>query len=178
MLTLETKNLRLRQVEEQDYSLFKTLLQNQSYTRYLPDSKVFKNDNVRTFIKRRKRHWLKGYGTFVITLKDKPLQTIGFVGVEVSPNPLYSDLRFMILTRYQGKGFAFEASSACLKHVFNSGLLAQIYGVCMEKNLASLCVFKKLGLTPENRKRLYPDKRGEFKVYTLSRKNFKCIHNK
>jgi len=98
-------------------------------------------------MQRRIKHWRKGLGTFVIYLKSKPRQAIGFVGIETSVNPLYSDLRFMILKKYQGNGYAFEASGKCINFVFNSKLESQIYAVCLVENMASASVLKKLGMT-------------------------------
>jgi ribosomal-protein-alanine N-acetyltransferase len=147
VLTLETKRLMLKQVQEKDLNVFKTLLQNPFYLRHLPQKSAFSDDDVELFMQRRIRHWRKGVGSFVIYLKAQPHQAIGFVGVESSPNPLYSDLRFMIIKKYQSKGYAFEASAKCVDFVFKSKLESQIYGVCLIENLASANILKKLGMT-------------------------------
>lgn len=146
MLTLETKRLQLKQVQEEDLHLFKTLLQNSFYLRYLPQKSPFSHSDVEVFMQRRIKHWRKGLGSFVISLKTRPHQAIGFVGVESSPNPLYSDLRFMILKKHQGNGYAFEASAQCIDFVFRAKLESHIYGVCLTENLASANILKKLGM--------------------------------
>ncbi len=146
MLTLNTKRLMLKQVQEGNLNLFKNLLQDPHYLRYLPQSAPFSNIEVDTFMQRRINHWRKGLGIFVIYLKSKPRQAIGFVGVETSPNPLYSDLRFMILKKHQGQGYALEASARCINFVFHSKLEKQIYAVCLVENKASASVLKKLGM--------------------------------
>jgi len=155
VLTLDTKRLMLRQVQEGNLNLFRNLLQDPYYLRYLPQNTSFSNIEVDTFMRRRIIHWRKGFGVFVIYLKSKPRQAIGFVGVESSPNPLYSDLRFMILKKYQGQGYAFEASARCIDFVFHSKLEKQIYAVCLVENKASVSVLKKLGMAEVENIMLY-----------------------
>jgi len=175
VLTLETKRLMLRQVQVGNLNLFKKLLQDPYCLRYLPQNAPFTDIEVDIFMQRRIKHWRKGLGTFVIYLKSKPRQAIGFVGIETSPNPLYSDLRFMILKKFQVNGYAFEASEKCINFVFNSKLESQIYAVCLVENMASASVLKKLGMTKVENIMLYQalaQARLTFRMTSVQSQNF------
>lgn len=164
---LETKNLLLRKVNEQDLYLFKALLQNPAYLKQLPRQNIYSNDEVKVFLHRRLKHWQKGFGTFVICLKDKPNRSLGFVGIETSPNPMYSDLRFMLLKAYQGHGFAKEASFSCIRFVFEQGFLSDIYSVCLKNNAVSEHILAGLGMAEVKGLNVYPLLSSELKTFHI-----------
>ncbi|ELU49637.1 GNAT family N-acetyltransferase [Vibrio campbellii] len=78
-------------------------------------------------------HCSKGYGTFIVALKSKPSQKIGYAGVELVPDSNFSDIRYALLPQYQGKGYAFEASKAVLNFTLESSLVSEVYGVAVKE---------------------------------------------
>lgn len=91
-------------------------------------------------------HWEKGFGTFIISLKDDPIVKIGYAGVEQIPNTKFSDIRYGLLPEFQGKGYAFEASKAVLNFTLETGIVSEVHGVAVMKNRASISLLKKLGM--------------------------------
>ncbi|MGF1776702.1 GNAT family N-acetyltransferase [Vibrio nomapromontoriensis] len=113
---IETERLRLSPVTEKDTDIYTKLLTSAEVTKYLPGGKPFSLEYIQNYVPSKVGHWSKGYGTFVVVLKDKPSQKIGYAGVELIPDSKFSDIRYALLPEYQNKGYAFEAAvNASLK---------------------------------------------------------------
>lgn len=125
-------------------------------TRFLPRGKPYPIEYIEDYVAKRVAHWAKEFGTFIVSLKAEPSVKIGYAGVENIPEVGLCDIRYGILTEYQGMGYAYEAAQAVLDFTFQTGLFSKIYGVAVVDNTASVNLLKKLGLSPVNQK-LYDD---------------------
>ena len=151
---IETERLILSPVTPEDLDIYKKLLTCAETTRYLPGGKPFSLEYIQNYVPSKVAHWSKGYGTFIVALKSKPSQKIGYAGVEIVPDSNFSDIRYALLPQYQGKGYAFEASKAVLNFTLESSLVSEVYGVAVIENLASEKLLRKLGMQ-ESAERLY-----------------------
>ncbi len=148
--TLTTQRLILKRVMQDDYTIYQQILSDQELTKYLPKGRAYTPKEIKFHFNNRLQHWQKyGFGSYVIFDKNKPTHAIGYVGVEVCPNPNYSDIRYAILPQAQGKGYIFEASQKVLSATFTLGKHQQIFGVSLANNYASVHLLKKLGMQPE-----------------------------
>ncbi|MFH4561496.1 GNAT family N-acetyltransferase [Vibrio diabolicus] len=134
---IETERLMLSPVTTEDSDIYTKLLTCAETTRYLPGGKPFSLEYIQNYVLSKVAHWSKGYGTFIVALKGKPSQKIGYAGVELVPDSSFSDIRYALLPQYQGKGYAFEASKAVLNFTLESGLVSEVYGVAVIENLSS-----------------------------------------
>ena len=87
-----------------------------------------------------------GFGNYTVSMKSTG-EKIGFCGIYVRPNLDAPDVGFAFLENFEGKGYAFEASSVlmeCAKEKFG---LKKIAGITLENNLQSRKLLERLGLT-------------------------------
>lgn len=144
-------------------------------TKYLPHGKPYNNEQINELMAKRVTHWETGFGTFTIFEKSSS-NKIGYVGVEISPNPLFSDIRYGLESTGRGKGYAVTAAIECLKFTFSLGVLEKIYGASVTKNHASIKVLQTLGMIEEPHIDIYgaPD----LVYFSLSKTDFDATHNR
>jgi len=143
---IETDRLVLRQVSIDDIDIYSELLTQADITQYLPGGEPFSLDYIKQYVPIKIQHWEKGYGTFVVCLRENPSIKIGYAGIEKIPETEFNDIRYAISSKHQGKGYAFEASKAVLDFVFSNSTLNEVYGVSVHENKASLKLLQKLGM--------------------------------
>ena len=143
---IETERLKLTPVALEDIEIYARLLTCEVTTRYLPGGKPFSLEYIENYVPEKVGHWEKGFGTFIIFLKDDPIVKIGYAGVEQIPNTKFFDIRYGLLPEFQGKGYAFEASKAVLNFTLETGIVSEVHGVAVIKNRASISLLKKLGM--------------------------------
>jgi len=153
---IETKRLILRPVTIDD--IYKAIMSCPMLSLYLPKGSPYSDSEIFQHITKRVEHWHKGFGSFIILLKDTPKVKLGYTGVEVSPNLQYSDIRYAIKEGAQGKGYAYEAAKAVLQYTFSLGKHRKIYGVAVKENSASINILKKLGMDTDNAAIIYDHK--------------------
>ncbi len=149
-VVIKTQRLVLTPVNEQDLDIYLKLLTNPETTKYLPGGQPFSREYICNYLPQKIRHWHKGYGTCIVTLRDQPETKIGYVGVEQIPDSNKCDIRYAVVAEFQGHGYAYEASKAILDFVFSSRLVAEVFGVAVKENTASVNLLKKLGMQPSN----------------------------
>lgn len=74
---------------------------------------------------------------------------IGDIGLNTFDNLRQADLGFTLAPAYQGKGYATEAVSALLKHVFTERDLQRISAECDARNTSSARLLERLGFQQE-----------------------------
>ncbi|EPI6152084.1 GNAT family N-acetyltransferase, partial [Vibrio vulnificus] len=141
-LMIETERLILRPVESEDLDIYTKLFTSEETTRYLPGGKPYSSEYIANYVPQKVNHWSKGYGTFIVSLKSSPEVKIGYAGVEQIPDSNLSDIRYGLLSEYQGKGYAFEAAKAVLNFTFGTGKVSEVYGVAVIGNFASEALLK------------------------------------
>lgn len=152
---IETQRLILRPVNESDLDIFSRLFSCPYTTRYLPGGEPYKDSEIKSHLANRIQHWDRGFGTFVLMLRTSPLTKIGYAGVEVSPKPVFSDIRYAIESSYGGQGYGFEAAQACLHYIWDLGIHDRVYGVALRENTPSIRILRQLGMTYERYVSLY-----------------------
>ncbi|QEW08355.1 GNAT family N-acetyltransferase [Nitrincola iocasae] len=151
---IETERLILTPVTLKDIDIYTKLFTSVEITRYLPGGKPYNLEYIEKYVAEKVSHWSKGFGTFIVSLKDNRAVKIGYSGIEKIPNSTYSDIRYGLLEEYQGKGYAFESAQAVLNFTLETGMVSDVYGVAVTDNLASASLLQKLGMK-RSEKRLY-----------------------
>lgn len=83
-------------------------------------------------------------GYWIVILQDvnTPIGIISLVKREYLKHP---DLGFAFLPEYSGKGYGFEAATAVLKALFESGQYRLLLAVTMSQNTRSIALLERLG---------------------------------
>lgn len=165
---LETERLILKPTTLADFDLYREILSYPNLTKYLPKGAPYTEQEVTSYVDKRIEHWNRGFGSYIVYLKSDSNKKIGYAGVERSPNPQCSDIRYGFTLTGQGKGYAFEAAKAVVEHTFQSMGLTEIFGISVRNNIRSIAILKKLGMVENNSVVLY-DKEN---LVTLSITNF------
>lgn len=151
---LETTHLIMTKIVEDDIDLYFKMYKCPDTTKYLPHGKPYSDQQIKELVKHRVEHWGYGFGTFTIFEKSTS-NKIGYVGIEKSPKPAFSDIRYGLEISNRGKGYAVTAALECLRFIFDSGLHEKVYGASDNKNLASIRVLQKLGMVEESNIDIY-----------------------
>lgn len=136
---LETERLLLRAPVLDDFALFQRLFGAPSVKF---DGHAPKTEEVWAQFTNYTAGWvLRGDGMFTVSMGG---DAVGFVFAGVEPGDEAIELGFFIDPDHQGKGIAFEAAQAALRHL--RGLRPiQIVSYVAPGNLASQSLVKKLG---------------------------------
>ncbi|SHG19909.1 ribosomal-protein-alanine N-acetyltransferase [Flavobacterium micromati] len=147
---LETERLLLRRVVNNDLKEVITLRSNPETMKYIPRPlvKTDQDDLDHIAMINDKIEANEGIN-WAITLKDNP-QLIGIIGhYRMKPEHHRSEIGYMILPEFNGKGIVTEAIKAVIKYGFETMKLHSIEAVIDPENLASAKVLEKNGFVKE-----------------------------
>lgn len=149
---IETERLILRELlHSDDKDMFK-LDSNPAVHKYLGENPVKKIEQVQEVITMvRNQYQSNGIGRWA-TIEKKTGLFIGWSGLKfITENEnnkvFYHDIGYRFMPQFWGKGYATEATKACLKYGFQEMNLNEIWGATHEENKASRRVLEKCGLT-------------------------------
>lgn len=149
MKSINTKNLILKQIQENDFGFIRDYLSHNETTRYLPLERPYGEDEAIEWFNARLKHWSRHlFGTFI--LRDtKCLNPIGYCGIEFVKDTEFVDIRYGLVQKAWGKRYAFEAAISVLTYGFNEIDLSIIYGAAVPENIPSINILKELGMRPD-----------------------------
>ena len=154
---IETERLILKPVTLLDFDIYQEIMSCPDMTKYLPKGAPYTEQEVISLVAKRVEHWKLGFGSYTVYLKSDLSKKLGYVGVEMSPNSKYSDIRYGFSQAGQGKGYALEAAKALLKKTFQLNIHTDIYGISKKANMASIKILKKLGMVEDNSVVIYDE---------------------
>jgi RimJ/RimL family protein N-acetyltransferase len=149
-MILETERLLLREFVESDVAAFYVLGSDPAITRYTgdPGGGLKSIDHAREILRSHpledyRRH---GYGRWACVHKSSG-RVIGFAGLKYLDDLGEVDIGYRFLPSYWGVGLATEACRPVLEHGFQTLKLERVIGLVDPRNVASVRVLTKLGLT-------------------------------
>jgi len=147
---LETERLVLRRVVNNDLKEVIALRSNPETMKYIPRPLVKTDQDGLDHIAMINDKIEANEGiNWAITLKDNP-QLIGLIGhYRMKPEHHRSEIGYMILPEFIGKGIVTEAIKAVVKYGFETMKLHSIEAVIDPENLASAKVLEKNGFVKE-----------------------------
>ena len=147
---LETERLVLRRVVNNDLKEVIALRSNPETMKYIPRPLVKTDQDGLDHIAMINDKIEANEGiNWAITLKDNP-QLIGLIGhYRMKPEHHRSEIGYMILPEFNGKGIVTEAIKAVVKYGFETMKLHSIEAVIDPENLASAKVLEKNGFVKE-----------------------------
>lgn len=147
MKILETERLILSLQTYEDAPLLVELNSDPDVVRYTGDGPLASVAEARALLEERIfPQWQKyKMGRFVVRLKSG--EFLGWCGLKYHPETDDVDLGYRLMKKFWGKGYATEASRACLEYGFETLKLDRIFATVMPENTDSIRVVQKLGMT-------------------------------
>lgn len=142
---LETERLILRAFAEEDAPSFFDLNNDSAVMQYTGDQPFKSLKETAEFIRHYNTHSRKdGFGRLSVLLKETHT-CIGWCGLKRHDDGMV-DLGYRLHQKYWNKGYATEASAACLDYGFSKLSCKTILGRTAKANAASIAVLKKIGM--------------------------------
>lgn len=147
---LETERLYLRRVVKEDVNEIFALRSNKETMKYIPRPLVKTNEEAMEHIALIDSKIENNEGiNWAITLKSNP-KLIGIIGhYRVKHKDFRSEIGYMLLSEYHGKGIITEAIKEALNYGFQTMKLHSIEAIIDPENFASERVLQKSGFVKE-----------------------------
>ena len=142
---LETKRCLIRETAVEDVDAFYELYEDEEITRYMEPLFEDRDEEIeytKSYIKNVYEFY--GFGMWTIVLKDNG-EVIGRAGVSYREGFEHPELGFMIGTKYQRQGLAYEVCSAILEYMHENYEMEEILIFIEPQNTPSILLAKKLG---------------------------------
>lgn len=147
---LETERLLLRRVVESDVNEVFALRSNAETMQYIPRPLVTSNEEALEHIRMIEDKIVADEGiNWAITLKGNS-KLLGIIGhYRIKPEHYRSEIGYMLLPDYQGKGIVTEAIKTVVAYGFDQMKLHSIEAIIDPANTASAMVLEKNGFVKE-----------------------------
>ncbi|MBV7508944.1 GNAT family N-acetyltransferase [Bacillus sp. sid0103] len=166
MKVMETERLILRRLTPGDAEFILELLNDPSWVRFIGDRGIRTIEVARNYIVTGPMEMYSrlGFGLFMTELKDEARTTLGICGLIKRDGLDDVDLGFAFLSRFQAKGYGFEAASATLEFGMEQLGLKRIVAITSEDNVGSARLLEKIGMKFEGMIKL-PHDAEELKLF-------------
>lgn len=147
-IILTTKNFIIRELGDRDIDALYKLRSEPEISQYLTDAEDdpdVEKEKLRAYIKNVYSYY--GFGLWGVFLKEKGL-LLGQCGIEykmLNGKPIY-ELGYMLSKAWQGKGYAFEFTSAVLDYCFSELAIEKITAIIDKDNINSIRLAQRLGM--------------------------------
>ncbi len=145
--SFETERLHVRPTLEADASFIHELLNSPKWKANIGERNVPTIPEARAYIKLRMMEQMSrlGFGNYTVIRKVDQVK-LGSIGLYERRGLDVIDVGFAFLERYEGKGYAFESTSALLELGRDYFKLPDVAAITLENNLPSRRLLEKLGL--------------------------------
>lgn len=169
---LETERTIMRRLKKEDAADFYTLNLDEKVLTYTGD-KPFENILASVDFLTNYDQYEK-YGVGRLAVIDKTTSKfLGWCGLKYSQDKNEYDIGFRFHRKYWHKGYATETSKKCLDYAFIELGIEKVVGRAMKKNIGSINVLKKIGMTfKEN----FDFEGHDGVIYELTKNNYKKLN--
>lgn len=166
MIVCETARLRLRHLLDRDAPFILELLNEPDFIRNIGDREVRTLEDARRYIQHGPMvsYSQHGFGLWLVELRDGGAP-IGICGLLKRDYLQDVDVGFALREAHRGKGYAFEAAEAAMRHGREDLGISRIVAITSPDNQASASVLRKLGLGFERTLRI-PDQSRDTRLFT------------
>lgn len=147
MKVLETDRLILRRLSVEDADFILELVNEPSWVRFIGNRGVKTLADARDYILKGpvESYQRNGFGLYATELKENGTP-IGICGLVKRESLEDVDIGFAFLSRFWGKGYAYESAQAVMAYGNNALGLSRIVAITTPENHSSIKVLEKLGL--------------------------------
>ena len=144
--TLETERLQLCEFTPEDAGFALRQLNEPSFIENIADRGVRDLEQARAYLLNGPMSGYEqhGFGLWAVVEKSSG-QIIGMCGLIKRPNLEHADLGYAFLPEYFGKGFAFEACTACIAAASRDFGMPRLLAIVNPDNTPSRRLLEKLG---------------------------------
>ncbi len=155
----ETDRLLVEKFTLKDASFFKELVNTPHWLKYIGDRDIKTINDAKAYIKKThlKSYETTGFGFYKLLLKEENNKPIGSCGLVKREGLDDVDIGFAFLPEYEGKGLAYESSSAILEIAKEEFGLERIVAITLPTNSNSIKLLEKLGFAYEKRVKPFED---------------------
>ncbi|MDN3019083.1 GNAT family N-acetyltransferase [Paenibacillus sp. BSR1-1] len=170
MKVMETDRLILRWLTPDDDAFILELLNEPSWIRFIGDKGVRTLEDARNYILTgpMDMYTRQGFGLYLTELKDGGIP-IGICGLIKRDSLENVDIGFAFLSRFQSKGYGYEAASATLEYGIEKLGFNRIVAITSKDNDHSSNLLEKIGMKFEKLVILPPDTE-ELKLFVFDKK--------
>ncbi len=143
---LETDRLLIRPLTRNDSKFMLKLLNTEGWLQFIGDRNVKNEADANNYIEQIAGTAKYFYNVFALKETGQPIGIVTFLERDNQEHP---DIGFALLQEFEGKGYAFEASSRYLDELKNTGQYENIIGITYTDNFKSIKLLTKLGLKHE-----------------------------
>lgn len=145
---LETDRLQLRWLSDDDADLMLAIWNDPAFIRYVGDRGVRTLDEALSAMREGvlKLYRDFSYGPYRMSLHDSD-EAMGICGLFKRENLEYPDIGYGLLPAFCGKGYAFEAAEAVVRHAREHMRLPELCAIVTPENTRSVHLLEKLGMT-------------------------------
>ncbi|QHJ11902.1 hypothetical protein FX988_02138 [Paraglaciecola mesophila] len=147
-----TPRLHFRLLRDSDAEFILALLNEPGWLKYIGDKNVHTRKEALAYIHTGPLAMFKQQG-FCLSLVEcaRDGVPLGLCGLLKRDSLEWPDIGFAFAERYHGRGIAFEAASATLKHAKEALGLTNVSAITAVNNTASMGMLFKLGFTLQGR---------------------------
>jgi [ribosomal protein S5]-alanine N-acetyltransferase len=152
---IETERLSLREMSEADSGVVLEILNDPGFIRFVGDRGVRTIGDAARYIDERfvESYRQNGFGLWLVETKDGKVPA-GICGLVTRKELGVVEVGYAFLPPFRGKGYAYEAASAALRHARDVLGLPRLYAIVDPDNAVSIRVLEKLGMQFERGVRL------------------------
>jgi RimJ/RimL family protein N-acetyltransferase len=153
---IETERLNLREMSGADAAFVLEVLNDPGFVRFVGDRGVRTVEGAARYIDERfaESYRQHGFGLWLVETKDKGVP-VGICGLLKRGTPVPGvEVGYAFLPPFRGKGYAFEAAAASLRHARDVLGQPRLYAITNTDNTISMRVLEKLGFSLERTVRL------------------------
>ena len=143
----ETKRLKIRPATEEDAKFYLELLNSPKWIKYIGERNVKTEEEAKKYINEKMMSQLErlGYSNYTIIRKEDD-KKIGCCGLYDREGIDGIDIGFALLTKYEKKGYAIEATAAIKEAAIREFGILKLKAITTKENIASQKLLTKLGL--------------------------------
>lgn len=148
MIILETERLLLRHLTDTDADFMLELLNDPSFIENIGDRQIRDLDGAKAYIRNgpAASYAKNGFGLYLVQLKETG-ESMGMCGLIKRDQLKDVDIGYAFLPKYWSKGYAIESALSVKEHARAEIGLKRIVAIVDPRNVSSIRVLEKLGMT-------------------------------
>ena len=146
MNIIETERLFLRRLTIEDAKNLYQLNLDHDVIKYTGDEPFKSVKDAKIFLENYDHYKKYDFGRWAV-INKKNNYFLGWCGLKYTQNLNEYDIGFRFLKKEWNKGYATESAKACIEMGFDKYKINEIIGRAMKKNIGSIKVLEKIGLT-------------------------------
>lgn len=142
----KTERLLIRPTFIEDYEFIYKLMNSHKWLQFIGDRNINTLDDAKNYIKENNLTQLEklGYSNYTL-IKRSDHKKIGVCGLYDRKGLDGIDLGYALLSEYEKKGYAYEASSKIVSIAHSEFKIQTLKAITLENNIASIKLLHKLG---------------------------------